>query len=192
MLRRPLTSRLLGNWGHFTAPTDHESCKTDRNVFRICDHIPSKLSSECTSMTRIPDILMVLMMAGLILTPSGTTSAQEQTRWAIAIHGGAGGDPAQWDDEKKQARRDGLGLCSTRPSGILSWLSRCVCTRIAFERSWRRWKAREPISESTCGIASRDSFARSSAITHPCSSSWSRTLMIVAFLSDLTPMERSS
>ncbi|MCA9135850.1 MAG: isoaspartyl peptidase/L-asparaginase [Planctomycetales bacterium] len=59
-------------------------------------------------MTRIPDILMVLMMAGLILTPSGTTSAQEQTRWAIAIHGGAGGDPAQWDDEKKQARRDGL------------------------------------------------------------------------------------
>jgi beta-aspartyl-peptidase (threonine type) len=38
--------------------------------------------------------------------PSPATTAEVD--WAIALHGGAGGDPATWSEEKRQARRRGL------------------------------------------------------------------------------------
>ena len=56
--------------------------------------------------------LTVILMTGLSVNVStpGPASAQSAptTRWAIAIHGGAGGAPTDWSPEKAQSRRDGL------------------------------------------------------------------------------------
>jgi beta-aspartyl-peptidase (threonine type) len=54
----------------------------------------------------------------LLLMPS-FTPAQEIQNFAIAIHGGAGGDPAQWDDETKQNRRAGLAAALERGVELL-------------------------------------------------------------------------
>ena len=37
-----------------------------------------------------------------------TQRAAQPLRWAIAIHGGAGGNPSKWDEAKRKAREDGL------------------------------------------------------------------------------------
>ena len=47
----------------------------------------------------------------LIMTVISPVAAQESTsedRWAIVIHGGAGGDPKSWEESKAAARREGL------------------------------------------------------------------------------------
>lgn len=63
-------------------------------------------------MTRTLEIVMVILLAGFLgNAPVGSTALGQSNQapgWAIAIHGGAGGDPESWSDEKRQARRDGL------------------------------------------------------------------------------------
>ena len=57
-------------------------------------------------------LFMVVWMTGSgFITPSSNplhAQAPTTTQWAIAIHGGAGGEPSKWSDEKRQTRRDGL------------------------------------------------------------------------------------
>lgn len=63
-------------------------------------------------MIRALFLFTVLWMVGSATMMTSTEHAGAQSpdsaRWAIAIHGGAGGDPDQWDEKKKRARRDGL------------------------------------------------------------------------------------
>ncbi len=51
-------------------------------------------------------------LSGILMTTVSATSASgqedESARWAIAIHGGAGGDPSTWDDTKRDLRLTGL------------------------------------------------------------------------------------
>jgi beta-aspartyl-peptidase (threonine type) len=62
-----------------------------------------------TKMKRLAQL--ILACAGVIVD-SMLTHAQDtipvSPRWAIAIHGGAGGNAATWDEEKRQAKLDGL------------------------------------------------------------------------------------
>ncbi|PAY18092.1 DUF4440 domain-containing protein [Rhodopirellula sp. SM50] len=51
------------------------------------------------------------MASALIESPTARPVHAETAgakRWAIVIHGGAGGDPSKWSDEKRKARLDGL------------------------------------------------------------------------------------
>ena len=59
----------------------------------------------------------LICLIGILITSESSTMAQTQQaqsgstqslNWAIAIHGGAGGDPAQWDQSKRDARLIGL------------------------------------------------------------------------------------
>ncbi len=43
-----------------------------------------------------------------VLLMSTNVAAQDSPSFALAIHGGAGGDPANWSEEYRQQRRDGL------------------------------------------------------------------------------------
>lgn len=49
----------------------------------------------------------VFYLLPLILMPS-VNIAQDKQIFALAIHGGAGGDPSKWDEQTKQQRRAGL------------------------------------------------------------------------------------
>ena len=54
---------------------------------------------------------IVWMVPALLHFPMANLARAETTRpmqWAIAIHGGAGGDPSLWSDEKRKARLEGL------------------------------------------------------------------------------------
>lgn len=51
--------------------------------------------------------LGTLLMSNQI-TQAETQASESQIRWAIVIHGGAGGDPDRWDDAKRDARTAGL------------------------------------------------------------------------------------
>ncbi|WP_372897620.1 isoaspartyl peptidase/L-asparaginase family protein, partial [Stieleria sp.] len=54
----------------------------------------------------------VVWMADALIGSSAASPVHAETaqpkRWAIVIHGGAGGDPSKWSDEKRNARLDGL------------------------------------------------------------------------------------
>ncbi len=54
----------------------------------------------------------IACLIGFLMAASSLTSARGQAgeppRWAIAIHGGAGGDPTSWEDAKRQRRLKGL------------------------------------------------------------------------------------
>ncbi len=52
-------------------------------------------------------LVFILLLFLLIAMPLATF-AQDKQIFALAIHGGAGGDPARWDEETKQQRRVGL------------------------------------------------------------------------------------
>lgn len=56
-----------------------------------------------------------------VLTSLLTMNAlAEESRWAIAIHGGAGGDPVKWNPEKRKARELGLELALKTGQDLLS------------------------------------------------------------------------
>jgi beta-aspartyl-peptidase (threonine type) len=56
-------------------------------------------------------ICLFFVVIGAILVDSHAARGEpkDQPTWAIVIHGGAGGDPAKWDDAKIRARKKGLG-----------------------------------------------------------------------------------
>lgn len=51
--------------------------------------------------------------------PEQVKTEQAETRWAIAIHGGAGGDPSGWPDEKREGRRQGLEIALKAGRAVL-------------------------------------------------------------------------
>ena len=54
-------------------------------------------------------IRIVLSLWVISMTVSAfSQEASEPPRWAIVLHGGAGGDPDSWTDAKREARRKGL------------------------------------------------------------------------------------
>ena len=50
----------------------------------------------------------LLIEMNLLAADGAVTTHAEADTWALAIHGGAGGDPAKWGDEKRQARQAGM------------------------------------------------------------------------------------
>lgn len=52
-------------------------------------------------------------------TQKPTTESAQPGTWAIAIHGGAGGDPESWNDEKRAARMAGLERALTAGKELL-------------------------------------------------------------------------
>ncbi len=60
-----------------------------------------------------------LLYSLLLFFMPHATLAQEKTNFALAIHGGAGSDPAQWSDETKQQRRSGLAAALGRGVELL-------------------------------------------------------------------------
>ncbi len=57
---------------------------------------------------RIPIILSSIALIALNSVMSNQLRAEPDGSYAIAIHGGAGGDPAKWDETYRQQRLDGL------------------------------------------------------------------------------------
>ncbi len=56
-------------------------------------------------------IVFTILLIGAILMDNPESGGGEPSpSWAIAIHGGAGGDPQKWDDRKVAARKNGLKL----------------------------------------------------------------------------------
>lgn len=53
-------------------------------------------------------VLVFFLTLWMLCFMSHELSAQPKPPFALVIHGGAGGDPAQWNEETKQQRRDGL------------------------------------------------------------------------------------
>lgn len=53
-------------------------------------------------------LLFLLAVLGASLMDLSHLDAADPPDWAIVIHGGAGGDPAKWDEDKIEARRRGL------------------------------------------------------------------------------------
>ena len=66
-------------------------------------------------MSRFSGVLFGVSLAMVVaMTPAST--AEDKPIFALALHGGAGGDPGQWDEPTKQARR--LGLSQALERGI--------------------------------------------------------------------------
>ncbi|MGI9474518.1 MAG: isoaspartyl peptidase/L-asparaginase [Rubripirellula sp.] len=61
-------------------------------------------------------------LSGATLMPTNVIAQHEQpsVSWAIVIHGGAGGDPAKWDEAKLAARQKGLDRALTAGRDSLS------------------------------------------------------------------------
>jgi isoaspartyl peptidase/L-asparaginase-like protein (Ntn-hydrolase superfamily) len=74
----------------------------------VCVHLPVSISSY-----------YLCLCLQLFLLMTSHSPAQENRSFAIAIHGGAGGDPAQWDEETKQNRRAGLTAALERGLELL-------------------------------------------------------------------------
>ena len=55
-------------------------------------------------------LLMVSLMNSLPAVADDPPTNDTSVEWAIAIHGGAGGDPAKWAANKAAARQAGLRL----------------------------------------------------------------------------------
>ncbi|MCL4156088.1 UNVERIFIED_CONTAM: hypothetical protein GTU68_019976, partial [Idotea baltica] len=51
------------------------------------------------------------------LSPS--SADEPSVQWAIAIHGGAGGNPAKWEDHKRAARKEGLEKALSAGKAVL-------------------------------------------------------------------------
>ena len=61
------------------------------------------------------------LLSGMLLVPSLVASEPGEKMFAIAIHGGAGGNPDAWPEEYRQARRDGLSAALDRGVELLSF-----------------------------------------------------------------------
>lgn len=63
-------------------------------------------------MIRLLTPFLVAWTASILMNISIAAPARAQSpkdiQWAIAIHGGAGGDPSKWPNQRRQARKDGL------------------------------------------------------------------------------------
>lgn len=65
-------------------------------------------------MIRISSLVLLLAMNASFL------QAQSQNKYAIVIHGGAGGDPSQWSEDYRQKRRDGLAAALEKGVRLLA------------------------------------------------------------------------
>lgn len=52
--------------------------------------------------------MWILLMGIACLLPASGRSQDEPPKFAIVLHGGAGGDPSRWSEEYQQQRRDGM------------------------------------------------------------------------------------
>ncbi len=71
----------------------------------------------------LPNVLVHSFSVVLILIASSSTALAQSSpapHWAIAIHGGAGGDPTKWSDRQKELRRQGLERALTAGKEILA------------------------------------------------------------------------
>lgn len=71
-------------------------------------------------------LIVALMVACVVsqgaLAEEPTTSVApnaQQTSWAIAIHGGAGGDPSRWSEAVKAQRREGIEIALKQGTDLL-------------------------------------------------------------------------
>ena len=73
-------------------------------------------------------ILLFSFLLGCVMSSDSwsQTESNQPIRWAIAIHGGAGGNPAKWDDQKRVARRRGLERALSKGRDILATGGRSV------------------------------------------------------------------
>jgi isoaspartyl peptidase/L-asparaginase-like protein (Ntn-hydrolase superfamily)/ketosteroid isomerase-like protein len=53
-------------------------------------------------------LLFTVFVLGASIMDTPRAPAADHPEWAIVIHGGAGGDPAKWDEQKIEARKRGL------------------------------------------------------------------------------------
>lgn len=53
-------------------------------------------------------LLFSVFLLGASIMEMTPASAADEPKWAIVIHGGAGGDPAKWDQQKTASRKRGL------------------------------------------------------------------------------------
>jgi beta-aspartyl-peptidase (threonine type) len=60
------------------------------------------------SVTFIALLFMVIANSSSEAQSQSATDISSDAKWAIAIHGGAGGDPAKWTDAQKTARQEGI------------------------------------------------------------------------------------
>lgn len=67
----------------------------------------------------IPILAFLSMTSPLISADDDDANGQNPPRWAIAIHGGAGGDPGRWDAEKRAKREEGLRRALARGRDLL-------------------------------------------------------------------------
>ena len=70
-----------------------------------------------------PHVLVAFLVVGAFLleNPEATSQkTQSKPDWAIAIHGGAGGEPARWSGAKVKARTDGLQKALRTGSDLLA------------------------------------------------------------------------
>jgi beta-aspartyl-peptidase (threonine type) len=64
--------------------------------------------------------VLCLMVGVSMPNRSWSQDQPANNRWSIAIHGGAGGNPAKWDDAKRRARTEGLERALTTGRDLLS------------------------------------------------------------------------
>ena len=78
------------------------------------------LRSQPTRLPLVPTFIACLL--GFTSMPSSTRGQEDlpTKTWAIVIHGGAGGDPSNWDDAKIAMRRQGLERALTAGRESLS------------------------------------------------------------------------
>ncbi len=83
---------------------------------------PPEPRNGCLSVNSVGTLLMLVI--GSTIMDSGIGRSDETNppvTWAIAIHGGAGGDPAKWDDAKIKARKRGSTCSAVRPRLARGW-----------------------------------------------------------------------
>jgi beta-aspartyl-peptidase (threonine type) len=56
----------------------------------------------------------------MVQANGGESEPAANSKWAIVIHGGAGGDPSRWDDAKTAARKEGLTRALAKGRDMLS------------------------------------------------------------------------
>lgn len=64
--------------------------------------------------------ILALTSIGVILSQQQSGAATPESAWAIAIHGGAGGDPGTWAEKDREARRLGLQKALKVGKGVLA------------------------------------------------------------------------
>lgn len=76
------------------------------------------VSSRCLG-GNFSNVFLHAAVLGIGMLMSSTATAQEK-KYAIVIHGGAGGDPTKWTDTYRQLRLDGLGAALEQGEAMLA------------------------------------------------------------------------